>query len=601
MRAFNRSLPFLRPYAAIALGALFSLLLVTATNLYAPQLVRRLIDEGILAGSWDGIVWATGGLVAVAVGRGLFNFLQGYWAEKASQGLAFDLRNVVYGKLATLSFSYHDQHQTGQLMTRLTSDVEGVRLFYAQGLLQFVSALLTLFGSAIILFATEWRLALASLSTVPFMALIFGLLFSRLLPRFRIVQQKVGNLNTILQENLAGVRVVKAFAAEPHELARYRAGNEDLYHEFLGVVRLFALGFPFVFFFANLGTLIVIWFGGNLVIQGELSLGTLIAFNTYLAFLLMPIFQLGFISQLLSRASASSERLFEIVDAESEVRDRPGARPLGQIAGRVTFDEVRFRYLGSDEEVLRGISFEAQPGQTVAVLGATGSGKSTIINLIPRFYDVTGGAVRIDGVDVRDVTLDSLRAQIGIVLQDATLVSGTIRDNIAFGRPDATDEEVERAARAAQAHDFVVQQPQGYATVVGERGVGLSGGQRQRIAIARALLVDPRILIFDDSTSAVDAETEFQIQQALGLRHRPAHLHRPRRRPHPGTGAGRDRRPRHARNVAGRKRALCRDSGVAVARRRADTGTGDAAQLGRRGAHQPLHLLEGMNQFIAQR
>ncbi|MDQ4074840.1 MAG: ABC transporter ATP-binding protein/permease [Chloroflexota bacterium] len=515
MDSIKRSLVYIRSSWAIALGAFVSLLLVTGANLYSPQLLRLLIDDGIEAQSWNGIVIATVGLLAIALARGLFNFLQGYWSEKASQNMAYELRNHVYRKLAYLSFSYHDQHQTGQLMTRVTSDVEAVRLFYAQGFLQFLSAILMLLGSAVILFVTDWRLALASLSTVPFMGLIFGVLFSKLFPRFRLVQQKLGNLNTILQENIAGVRIVKAFAAEPFELVRYQEANEDLYDEFLGVVRLFALGFPFVFFFANLGTLIVIWFGGNLVISGELSLGTLIAFNTYLAFLLMPIFQLGFISQLLSRAAASAERLFEVLDVESEVQTRPGAVALGTIEGRVTFDDVHFRYAGMEEEVLRGISFEAKPGQTVAILGATGSGKSTIINLIPRFYDVTGGAVRVDRHDVRDLTLDSLRSQIGIVLQDVTLVSGTIRDNIAFGSPDATNEEIERVARAAQAHEFILEQPDGYDTIVGERGVGLSGGQKQRIAIARALLVDPRILIFDDSTSAVDAETEWKIQRAL--------------------------------------------------------------------------------------
>jgi ATP-binding cassette subfamily B protein len=515
MNPISRSLTYLRASWAIALGALVSLLLVTAANLYSPQLVRLLIDNGIIAGSWNGIVLATVGLLGVAVARGLFNFLQGYWSEQASQNVAYEMRNEVYRRLATLSFSYHDQHQTGQLMTRVTSDVEGVRLFYAQGFLQFLSAILTLLGSALILLVTDWRLALAALATIPIMGGIFAFLFSRLFPAFRAVQQQVGNLNTILQENIAGVRIVKAFAAEPYEYLRYEAANQTLYDYFLGVVRLFSVGFPFVFFFANLGTLIVIWFGGNRVISGELSLGTLIAFNTYLAFLLMPVFQLGFISQLLSRATASAERLFEILDATNEVEERPGAPPLPPIEGRVTFDDVHFRYVGMEEEVLRGISFVAEPGQRVAILGATGSGKSTIINLIPRFYDVTGGSVSIDGYDVRDVTIASLRAQIGIVLQEVSLVSGTIRDNIAFGLPDATPEQIEQAARAAQAHDFIMAQPQGYDTVVGERGVGLSGGQRQRIAIARALLVDPHILIFDDSTSAVDAETEYQIQKAL--------------------------------------------------------------------------------------
>lgn len=515
MRSFRRSLNYVRPYWLLALGALVSLLLVTAANLYSPQLVKQLIDNGISVKSWNGILFATLGLLGVAVIRGLFNFLQGYWSQEVSQNVAYDLRNKVYSKLATLSFSYHDQHQTGQLMSRVTSDVEAVRLFFAQGLLQFISAIFTLLGSAIILFVTDWRLALAALSTVPIMGIIFGLLFARLFPRFRRVQQKLANLNTILQENIAGARVVKAFAAEPYERERYQAGNEALYQEFLGVIRLFAFGFPFVFLFANLGTLIVIWYGGNLVISERLSLGTLIAFNTYLAFLLMPIFQLGFISQLMSSASASSLRLYEIIDAESEVKDQEHAKPLRTIQGRVEFDEVSFRYIGGEQDVLSQISFVAEPGQQVAILGATGSGKSTIINLIPRFYDVTAGNVHIDNQDIREVTLESLRAQIGIVLQDTALISGTIRENIAFGSPNATDEQIQRAAKAAQAHEFIIAQPQNYHTLVGERGVGLSGGQKQRIAIARALLIDPQILIFDDSTSAVDAETEYKIQQAL--------------------------------------------------------------------------------------
>jgi ATP-binding cassette subfamily B protein len=517
MASINRLLQYVRPHLLLAFGALVSLLLVTAANLYYPQLVRLLIDEGISAGSWNGILVATGGLLAVALVRGPFNFLQRYWSEKVSQYVAYDLRNQVYGKLANLSFSYHDQHQTGQLMTRVTSDVEAVRLFFAQGLLELASAIMMLLGSAVILFTTDWRLALAALSTVPLMGIVFGLLFWQLFPRFRMAQEKLGDLNTILQENIAGVRVVKAFAAEPYELERYQAGNQALYQEFMGVVRLFAFGFPFVFFFANIGTLIVVWYGGNFVISGELSLGTMIAFNTYLAFLLMPIFQLGFISQLLSKALASAARLYEIIDAESEVKDSPDAKALAAIKGNVSFDEVHFRYMGMEEEVLRGISFEVQAGQQVAILGATGSGKSTIINLIPRFYDVTGGSVQIDGQEVRDVTLDSLRSQIGMVLQETSLISGTIRENIAFGHPNATSNEIEGVARAAQAHQFILEQPQGYQTVVGERGVGLSGGQKQRIAIARALLIDPRILIFDDSTSAVDAETEYQIQQALEL------------------------------------------------------------------------------------
>ena len=373
-------------------------------------------------------------------------------------------------------------------------------------------------GSAVILFITDWRLALAALSTIPVIIFIFFKLFSQLGPRFGQVQQKLGSLNTVLQENIAGVRVVKAFTAEPQELARYRQQNEALYEENLGIFRTFSLGFPTVFVLANIGTLIVIWYGGNLVISDELSLGTLIAFNSYLSFLLFPIFQMGFISQQLSRATASSERLFEVIDTQSEVEERPNAQILQDpLPGQVTFDQVHFKYVGAEEEVLHGISFEIEAGQTIAILGPTGSGKSSIINLIPRFYDVTAGAVRIDGVDVRDATLDSLRQRVGVVLQDVNLIRGTIRDNIAFGKPDATDQEVKRVARAAQAHGFIADLAEGYDTVIGERGAGLSGGQRQRLAIARALLVDPCIVIFDDSTSAIDAETEHKIQRAFDV------------------------------------------------------------------------------------
>lgn len=270
-----------------------------------------------------------------------------------------------------------------------------------------------------------------------------------------------------------------------------------------------------IFFISNLGTLAVIWFGGHQVIDRTLSLGELVAFNTYLSLLIMPIMMLGMIIAQISRAGVSAERIFEVLDAQSEVHDRPGAQPLTAVRGRVAFEGVSFRYAGGERNVLDHVSFVAEPGQTVAIMGITGSGKSTIINLIPRFYDVTTGRVTIDGSDIRDVTLESLRDQIGIVLQDTTLFSGTIRDNIAYGRPDASDADVEAAARAAQAHEFITGFTEGYATIVGERGVGLSGGQKQRIAIARALLRNPRILILDDSTSAVDAETEFQIQQAL--------------------------------------------------------------------------------------
>jgi ATP-binding cassette, subfamily B, multidrug efflux pump len=514
-RDLLRALAFMRPYAVPAMVALLSLFGVTAATLLSPQFVRLLIDRGVSGGDWNWVLLSTAGLLLAAVVRGVLSFLQGYLSEKASQGVAYDLRNLIFEKLQHLSFSYHDRAQTGQLMTRITSDVENVRGFTGQGFLTFVSATVTLFGTATILILVEWRLALVVIATVPLiLAVLFGLIM-KAFGRFRFIQQKLGHLNSLLQENLAGAAVVRAFAREPHERRRYEEANRDLLGENVAVIKVLSLSFPLVFFMANLGTLGVVWLGGELVMAGELTIGTLVAFNTYLSFLLMPVFQLGFIATQLSRSGVSAQRVFEIVDAQSEVTDLPGARRLGSVRGEVSFDRVSFRYAGQERNILDAISFTARPGEMIAVVGPTGSGKSTIINLIPRFYDVTEGAVRIDGGDVREVTLQSLRSQIGVVLQEATLFGGTIAENIAYGKPDATRDQIEEAARAAQAEEFICSLADGYDSVVGERGVTLSGGQRQRISIARTLLVDPRILLLDDATSSVDAATEQLIQRAL--------------------------------------------------------------------------------------
>jgi ATP-binding cassette subfamily B protein len=515
MHSLRRAISYLGPYWLIAIGAVMSLLLVTGASLVIPQIIRWVIDYGITLGDMKIIILGSLGLVGVAAVRGLFNFTQGYWSEKASQNVAFDVRNALFDKIQSLSFSYHDRAQTGQLMTRLTSDVEMVRQFTGMGLFQFINALIMIFGSAMFMLLMSWRLALIALATIPLMLLIIGRFIMTVRPLFEQVQARLGTLNTVLQENLAGVRVVKAFVREPFEAGRFRTANGAYLETNLQTVRAFATNFPLIFLIFNLGTLAIVWFGGNMVISETLSLGEMTAFMTYLNFMIFPLMMIGMLSAMVARASASARRIFEIVDAQSEVIDRPDATPLPPVQGRVAFEDVSFRYIGGERDTLSHVSFSAEPGQTVAILGATGSGKSTIINLIPRFYEVTDGRVSVDGYDVREVTLDSLRSQVGIVLQETTLFSGTIRDNIAYGRPDASDQDVIEAAKAAQAHDFIVEMPDGYQTRVGGRGVGLSGGQRQRIAIARALLIDPHILILDDSTSSVDAETEYQIQQAL--------------------------------------------------------------------------------------
>ena len=548
MAGLGRAIRYLGRYKRAVLLAYASLLVSTGAMLMVPQLVQNIIDavtNGLIAGrlstvpiafqpqalkllGWtaekfaryqDGaenaLLWAAGLIVVFAVIRGAFAFSQNYMSEKLSQSAAFDFRNELYARIQRLSFSYHDRTQTGQLMIRATDDVEKVRLFIGQGLLMAAQALVMLTATLIILTFTNPRLMLIVLPVLP-LALVMFMVFGALAqPLFTRVQVKLSALNTILQENLAGIKVVKAFVREPEQQARFERSADDLMRQQITVARLFTFLFPLVFLIANLGQAAVYYFGGQQIIQGTLTFGEWQKFSLYLVYVFFPLGMLGMIITQMSQAAASAKRVFEILDTQSEVRDQPGALPLGSIEGRVAFEQVTFRYFGGGEPVLADVDFDIQPGQTVALLGATGSGKSTIINLIPRFYDPSAGKVLIDGQDVREVQLESLRSQIGIVLQDTTLFSGTIRDNIAFGRPEASLEDVVEAAKAAAAHEFILSFPEGYDTKVGERGTTVSGGQKQRIAIARALLMDPRILILDDSTSSVDVVTEAAIQKAL--------------------------------------------------------------------------------------
>jgi ATP-binding cassette subfamily B protein len=447
--------------------------------------------------------------------RAVFAFGQQYNAERISQNIAFEFRNELFARIQRLSFSYLDRNQTGQLMTRATDDVEKVRLFIGQGLVMALQSFILLLATLVVLWFSNHVLTLVILPILPIAFAVFFAFGSLAQPLFMGVQMRMSALNTVLQENVAGLRVVKAFGREPEEQARFGKSADALLEQQLKVGRTFSFLFPVVFLIANLGQAAVLYFGGQQIINGTLTLGEWQKFSLYLAYVFFPLGQLGFIINLMSQASVSAQRIFEILDTASEIQDKPGAIALHKVSGRVEFDHVSFRYFKGGDSVLSDVSFEVEPGQTVALLGATGSGKTTIINLLPRFYDVSDGSVLIDGLDVRDVTVQSLRDQISIVLQETTLFSGTIRDNIAYGRPDAGLDEVVAVARAAAAHDFIVEFRQGYETPVGERGSTLSGGQRQRIAIARALLMDPRILILDDSTSSVDVATEYQIQQAL--------------------------------------------------------------------------------------
>jgi ATP-binding cassette, subfamily B, multidrug efflux pump len=531
-----RAIRYIGRYRDLAFVAYGSLFVATAAQLMVPQLVQGIIDT--LVGSFTGapttgvarfiaglpaargdaaraLVLAMLAITVFAVVRALSSFGQGYNAERISQNVAFDFRNELYAKIQRLSFSYHDRNQTGQLMIRATDDVEKVRLFLGQGLVMAVQAYVLLLATLVVLWVTNHTLTLVILPILPIAFLVFFGFGAIAQPLFIQVQIRISALNTVLQENVAGLKVVRAFARESYEKGRFTTTADNLLAQQLQVARVFSFLFPFIFLISNLGQAVVLYFGGRQIIDGTLTLGEWQKFSLYLAYLFFPMGQLGFIINLMSQATASAQRIFEILDTRNDIEDRPGARELRDLVGRVEFEGVTFRYFKGGDPVLNDVSFVAEPGETVALLGATGSGKTTIINLIPRFYDVTEGQVLVDENDVREVTIESLRSKIGIVLQETTLFSGTIRDNIAYGRSDATVDEIVAVARAAAAHEFIVEFPEGYETPVGERGSTLSGGQKQRIAIARALLLNPRILILDDSTSSVDLATESRIQKAL--------------------------------------------------------------------------------------
>ena len=548
MKDLARSIRYLGRYRLVTTLAYASLFISIVAQLIVPQLVQNVLDavtDSVFARqilalpeseraaaleqltvsvdqlteravSAEGpIYWAMVFIVVFSLARGLFAFAQAFLAQKVSQDLAFDFRNELFEKIQRLSFSYHDRNRTGQLMIRATDDVEKLRMFIGQGMLLAVQSIVLLIGSLAVLAFTNLSLTLIILPVLPVALVLFMVFGSVAQSLFGEIQRRLSTLNEILQENLAGIRVVKAFVREREEQDRFDNAAQRLMDQHIRVSKIFSFLFPFIFLISNLGQAAVVYWGGRQILFDTLTLGEWQKFSLYLIYVFFPVGQLGFIVAQMSQASASAKRIFEILDAESEVTDKPGAQPMSQVRGRVRFTDVTFRYFNSTDPVLRSVSFEAQPGETVALLGGTGSGKTTIINLIPRFYDVSEGQVLIDDWDVRDVTLDSMRRQIGIVLQETNLFTGTIRDNIAFGRPDATDAEVQAAATAAAAHDFIVSFPDGYQTAVGERGTTLSGGQKQRVAIARALLTDPRILILDDSTSSVDVATEVLIQNAL--------------------------------------------------------------------------------------
>jgi ATP-binding cassette subfamily B protein len=479
-----------------------------------PWVLKEAIDAGIAKHNERDLVIAAAAIVAFSLGKGFFAYLLSYLGESLSQHVAFDLRRDFYERVQALSFAFHDQVETGQLMSRATVDVDASRMFLGQSLLRFCYTIVLVFAIAGIMLALDWRLGVLTLLTIPATMLVSYVVSRRTRPLWLQVQQQIGVETSVLQESIAGIRVVKAFSQEQQQYGRFRGANWAVRERSLVANRIAAFNQPFLLFILNTVTVLILLYGGHEAIGGAITVGTLVAFIEYRSQLAVPIRQVGVLVNQASRASSAAERVFQVIDALSEVREAPDATPLENVRGHVRFEHVSFAY-SSGHHVLEDVNIDAPPGTMVALLGETASGKTTLINLLPRFYDVTGGGITIDGHDLRSLTLESLRRTVGVVLQEPFLFSATIRDNLTYGKPDATEEEVMAAARAAQLHDFIMSLPDGYDTWVGERGSTLSGGQKQRMAIARMLLLDPRVLVLDDSTSAVDMETEYLIQEAL--------------------------------------------------------------------------------------
>ena len=508
---FVRYVGRFRRQALLTAGCLVSTAIL---GLVTPRLIQQVIDRALSLGSPSILGLYTMGVVLIAIVNGVLAFAQRYSMATVVQGAVYEIRNDLYDHIIRLSFSFHDRSRTGQLISRMTGDIDQIAMFLGFGLSGLIGMSLTLVGAAIMLFQISWQLGLLGVLLIPPMSAVALSGSARLGPKFYLLRQQYGRMTSQIQESFAGVRVIKAFAREEHEIAKLRRELLEFLRQRMSIIVIFSSFMPAMGFLTNLGLVLVLGYGGLAVIGGRISMGELVAAQGYLMMLVGPVRMIGWMVVMARRATAASQRIFEILNTQPDVVEAAEAISLPLVHGEVRFEHVSFSYQ-EGANVLDDIDLLAAPGETVALLGATGSGKTSIINLVPRFYDVTKGRVLIDGVDVRDVTLKSLRSRIGTIFQEAVLFSGTIAENIAYGRSDASMDDIMRAAKAAQAHDFVMSFQDGYDTVVGERGVTLSGGQRQRVTIARALLLDAPILIMDDSTSSVDVETEYLIQRAL--------------------------------------------------------------------------------------
>ncbi len=514
MRTVLRITGYVQKYWSMLLLAFLCIIIGTGFGIIVPIMIGNSIDTVIAMGQRSAIVIAAVVIVAASAMRGFAGYGQRYFAEVVAQKVTYNIRNALYARLQRLSYSFHDRNQTGQLMSRATVDVEVTRMFFAMGLLGMAQILFMAIGVGYVLLAANWQLGLMTLAFVVPVAWLAATFGRSIRPIWLKVQAMMGFMGNTLEESLSGVSVVKAFNHQKEENKKFAVQAQSLYDSSMEAARLMSINMPTMILLVSIPTVLILWYGGHQVAAGSMTIGEITQFILLVGLLMMPIRRLGMMVNLFSRTASAGQRILEILDTESEVKEKPGAIKLGRVKGEVTFEDVSFSY-NSLGAALKNVSFEVKPGQLVALLGRSGSGKSTIANLLSRFYDVTGGRILIDGTDIRDVTLASLRKNVVTAQQDVFLFSATIKENIAYGAKDASMEKIVEVAKAAHLHDFISSLPEGYNTWVGERGDTLSGGEKQRLSIARTLLVDPSILILDDSTASVDAETEKLIRQAL--------------------------------------------------------------------------------------
>ena len=514
MKGYLRLLSYIKPYKQRLIEAVVCIVVAAAANLYLPWVIKDMIDKVLAARDMDMLNLICVGIVVIFFIRGIFYYGQGYLVSYIGQRVIVDVRDVLFRKLQRLPISFFDRHQTGEVMSYISNDVAALQSALVERMVEMMTESAIFFGSLVMMVLLDWKLSILTLITVPLVGLAMDIFGKKVRSAGAVIQARMSDITALMQESISSERVVKSFVREEFEIDRFHTQNELNFRAVMKDAQLSSLLTPTVEFLAALAVTVIIWFGGKEVVDGVITAGTLVAFLTYAVNLANPVKRLSRIYAQIQKAMAGADRVFALLDMEETVTSAPGAKTLPPVEGRVCFSNVSFSYR-EDVPALTDLTFTAEPGQMIAFVGPSGAGKSTVANLIPRFYDVTGGSITVDGYDVRDVTTESLRSQIGIVPQETVLFSATVRENIRYGRLNATDAEIEAAAKSANAHDFIMALPEGYDTEIGERGANLSGGQRQRIAIARAILKDPRILILDEATSALDTESEKVVQAAL--------------------------------------------------------------------------------------